>query len=216
MIAAPINCPPAIASGSVSITEGRTGTIERNQAAGLFEVIASNTPSAGTTFRSPTRGTSATEASLVGPELRQSDAKQLKTTAPGSHLDLAGQNILRRHFVNEILRSIDGLRSNAHTSAGAMHFGNLLASAKNFTSTCPNDPYTSIVQALVDALAHHNQWIQYGPDQYSLASKLLRDSALVQDLTTNITEKAILKLEGHGFNTTAIADSLDNIFDDDE
>jgi hypothetical protein len=72
------------------------------------------------------------------------------------------------------------------------------------------NPYTEVVMALHDALAHQDNWINYTSKQYGSAYKLF--SALVnQNTITNAdVENAIISLENIGFNTLPFGTILDD------
>ncbi len=77
--------------------------------------------------------------------------------------------------------------------------------------TCKGNPYTEIVVALHDALAHQNRWLDYKGTQYEGAYNLFL--SLVNKRTINNTdvENSIIALDKLGFNSIPSSVCFDDI-----
>lgn len=136
-------------------------------------------------------------------------ANQQVTTLPTKSIkkaatkgDTKAQKIRRIHFANLILRDIENIQQNIKYSTFVIYANSLLHNMLTMRDLLPYDPYTEVIMALYEALAFENTWKNYTFEQYEGAYQLLKNLAKVDKCTNEKVEKAIIKLEHLGFNTT--------------
>lgn len=110
--------------------------------------------------------------------------------------------IRRVHFANLMLGDIENIQQNIKYSTFVIYANSLLHNMLAMRDLLPYDPYTEVIMALYEALAFENAWQNYTFEQYEGAYQLLKNLAKVDKFTNEKVEKAIIKLEHLGFNTT--------------
>lgn len=112
--------------------------------------------------------------------------------------------IMRSHFVNPILKSLQLMQPFAGTSAGAAYIADILNNIHRMAQRSPSDGFIEILLALYDSLAFQGQWVTYNSDQFNNAYAILKKYAERTLLKANDVEKAIMEIEDIGFDTTPI------------
>jgi len=112
--------------------------------------------------------------------------------------------IMRSHFVNPILKSLDSIQPLAGTSAGAAYIADILNNIHRMAQRSPSDGFIEILLAVYDSLAFQGQWVTYNPEQFKNAYAILKKYAERPLLKPNDVEKAIMEIEKVGFDTTPI------------
>jgi hypothetical protein len=112
--------------------------------------------------------------------------------------------IMRSHFVNPILKSLQLIQPFAGTPDAAPYVANILNNIHSMAQSSPGDPFLEILFALYDSLAFQGQWATYIADQFSNAYGILINFAGRPHLKLDDVEKAIINLENVGFDTTPI------------
>ena len=116
-----------------------------------------------------------------------------------------------------MLPDLEQLSKCAEEPVAAVFADSLLRKMRSLHDVYMYNPYTEVVMALHDALAHQNRWINYTSKQYEGAYKLFL--ALVNQNTINNSdvENAIISLEHLGFNTLPFGTILeDDNYEDSE
>lgn len=124
-------------------------------------------------------------------------------------LDEKAERIIRVHFADQILTDLSKIRTVCGQSAAAVYASRLLRTILRMGDVLPYDPLLEILMALHDALAFENRWAEIGAAQYAKAYDLIKP-LVGKKLTLNQVEKAIMKLEAIGFDTTPIPLELDH------
>ena len=112
--------------------------------------------------------------------------------------------ITRAIFVKSILHALDAIQSFAQTPDAALYVHQILHQIREFETTCPDDPFLEILSGLYMALAYDNLWADYEAGQFAAVLKILKNFADRSVLKPADIEKAIMKLEEAGFDTTPI------------
>jgi hypothetical protein len=110
--------------------------------------------------------------------------------------------ILRSHFANGVVENLRKLQKHAGTARAAMYAASVFQMVRQMRDLAPLDPYLEAVMALHDALAFENSWMKYSVPQYEAAAKVLERLAAEKAVTAEKVEKAIVRLEQIGFDTT--------------
>lgn len=117
-------------------------------------------------------------------------------------IDPAAEIIIRTHFAEKILSALKKIQPYCQTSDAVIYAEELLSTMRTMRDTSPFDLYLEVVMALYDALAFNNNWIEYNAAQYEDAYRILKNLASQRHLVRSKVEKAIIKLEDAGFDTT--------------
>lgn len=112
------------------------------------------------------------------------------------------QQILRIHFVNQILSDLKQIQHHCNLPMAGVYANSLLHTMQTMRDLLPFDPYLELIMALHDALSFQNNWINYNIDQYKGAYEILMKLAQMEYINDEKVEKAIIKLEEIGFDTT--------------
>ncbi len=123
--------------------------------------------------------------------------------------DQKAQLILRTHFANQILADLNKIQKHCRNINVAVYVDSLLRTMRAMEELSPYDPYIEVVIALHDALAYKNSWEKFSAEQYKGAYRVLKELAKRQRINNDIAEKAIMKLEELGFNTTPFRLDID-------
>jgi len=123
--------------------------------------------------------------------------------------DQKGQLILRTHFANQILADLNKIQKHCRNISVAVYVDSLLRTMRAMEELSPYDPYIEVVIALHDALAYKNNWDKFSAEQYKGAYRVLKELAKRQRINNDIAEKAIMKLEELGFDTTPFRLDID-------
>ncbi|BAZ08832.1 hypothetical protein NIES4071_06380 [Calothrix sp. NIES-4071] len=116
-----------------------------------------------------------------------------------------------------MLPDLEQLSKCAEEPVAVVFADSLLRKMRSLHDAYMYNPYTEVVMALHDALAHQNRWINYTSKQYEGAYNLF--SALVNQntITNSDVENAIISLENLGFNTLPFGTILeDDNYEDSE
>jgi len=132
----------------------------------------------------------------------------------GARLDYEAESIMRIHFASEMLSDLKQVQQHCHTPRAAMYVDSLFSTVRLMRDVSPYDPYMALVMALYDALAYRNSWADYKRDQYKEAYRILKQMADVKHLNKDRIDKAIMRLEAAGFDTTPFAIDVGDDEDD--
>jgi hypothetical protein len=113
-------------------------------------------------------------------------------------------------MTKSMLPDLEQLSKCAEEPVAAVFADSLLRKMRSLHDAYMYDPYTEVILALHDALAHQNRWINYTSKQYEGAYNLF--SALVNQntITNTDVENAIITLENLGFNTLPFGTILED------
>jgi len=123
--------------------------------------------------------------------------------------DQKAQLILRTHFANQILADLRKIQKHFESAIASLYIDSLLRTMRAMEELSPYDPYIEVVVALHDALAYKDNWDKFSAEQYKGAYRILKELANRQRIDSNIAEKAIMKLEKLGFDTTPFRLNID-------
>ena len=112
--------------------------------------------------------------------------------------------IMRSSLVKPILRCLREVQHHTGTPNAALYINEILHKIRDLEDASPHDPLLEVLSALHMALAYKNQWADYAADQYASISNLLRRLARRPFPNHTDIEKAIMKMEDIGFDTTPI------------
>lgn len=100
-----------------------------------------------------------------------------------------------------LLPDLEKLSKCASEPVAAVFIDSLLRKMRSLHDTHMDDPYTEVVMALHDALAHSNNWINYTNEQYQGAYNLFASLVNKEIITNTEVENSIIQMENLGFNT---------------
>lgn len=130
-------------------------------------------------------------------------APPIAQAAPSQHVpDVEAQRVLRSHFTRDILSDLRKIQRCAREPGAAVYANALLRSMRAMRDRCADDPFVDVVLALHDALAHENRWADLEAQQYVGAYDVLKALAERPSVQGQQAEKAIVRLEELGFETT--------------
>lgn len=112
--------------------------------------------------------------------------------------------IVRSHFTKPILAALQNIKPYALSLNAAVYIDEILHKIRQMEKDIPHDPFLELLYAFYDALAYENQWLLYNGDQFVQAKEVLKQFAERVDLPQSEVEKAIMRLEQIGFDTTPI------------
>jgi hypothetical protein len=128
-----------------------------------------------------------------------------------STVDQEGQQVLRAHFAREICTALRKIQPYCGKPGAAMYADVLLRSMRAMRDLAAQDPLLEVILALHDALAYKGRWADFRADQYEGAYQVVRTLSKRRAIRDNEIEKAIIKLENLGFDTTPfVLSSEDN------
>jgi len=124
--------------------------------------------------------------------------------------DQKAQLILRTHFAKQILTDLKKIQEHFENISAAIYVDSLLRKMRAMEELSPYDPYIEVVAALHDALAYKDNWDKFDAEQYKGAYQILKELANRHRIDNDIAEKAIIKLENLGFDTTPFRLDIDS------
>lgn len=110
--------------------------------------------------------------------------------------------IIRSHFIPSILSTLEEIQPHAGTANAAVFVDEVLHCINDFSNKSPEDPLLEMLLAFYDAISANANWADYSADQYEDAKKIIAILADKYPIQEDDIEKAIMKLEESGFNTT--------------
>lgn len=123
--------------------------------------------------------------------------------------DQKAQLILRTHFVNQILADLSKIQKHCGNISAAVYVDSLLRTMRAMEELSPYDSYIEVVIALHDALAYQDNWDKFSAEQYKGAYRVLKELAQLQRINSDVAEKAVMKFEELGFDTTPFRLDID-------
>jgi len=121
-------------------------------------------------------------------------------TSSGARHHLADEavRILRLHYFQVILSSLEGIQPHAQTTRAARHAGDLLDALATYIERLPDDPAVEVALAIYPALADRNHWADWSSEQLKAVHGVFSDLATRQCVNAGVVEKAIVRLEEQG------------------
>lgn len=113
-------------------------------------------------------------------------------------------------ITKSMLPDLEQLSKCAEEPVAAVFADSLLRKMRSLHDAYMYDPYTEVVMALHDALAHQNRWINYTSKQYEGAYYLFSVLVNQNAIANTDVENAIISLENIGFNTLPFGTILDD------
>jgi hypothetical protein len=113
-------------------------------------------------------------------------------------------------ITKSLLPDLEKLSKCASEPVAAVFIDSLLRGMRFLHDTYMDSPYTEVVTALHDALAHSNRWIDHTNEQYQGAYNLLVSLVNKETITEADVESSIIQLENLGFDTLPFGVKLDN------
>ena len=86
---------------------------------------------------------------------------------------------------------------------------NMLSTMRTMRDMLPFDPYLDVVMALHNAMAFRDSWVNYKPNQYTIAYGILKTMAKSTNLKFSQIGQAVVKLEEEGFDTIPFGEDID-------
>jgi hypothetical protein len=117
-------------------------------------------------------------------------------------IDPQAESILRSHYANLILADLKRIQPHAQTELAAIYAEKILRNMRSMRDASTHDPYLEVVMALYDAMVYEDRWADYASVNYEQAYSILKILATETNITREKVEKAIIKLEDAGFDTT--------------
>jgi hypothetical protein len=119
-------------------------------------------------------------------------------------------------ITKSLLSDLKQLSRCAGEPVAAVFADSLLRRMRSLHDIYMDDPYTEIVMALHDALAHSNHWIEYTGGQYQDAYNLFSSLVEREKITNAEVENSIITLEQIGFDTLPFGVQIEDDFPEDE
>ncbi|MBW4508152.1 MAG: hypothetical protein KME64_16800 [Scytonematopsis contorta HA4267-MV1] len=104
-------------------------------------------------------------------------------------------------ITESLLSDLEELSRCAGEPSSAVFADSILRKMREMVDKCMGDPYTEVVVALHDALAHQNLWLDYTGEQYQGAYNLFLSLVNQETIDNTIVENSIIALANLGFNT---------------
>ena len=134
--------------------------------------------------------------------------------AAPSGADSKTQQVLRAHYLPQILSDLQKIQPHCGQASAAMYADRLLRTLRTLRDAIPTDPFVEVATALHDALALQNNWADCDAGQFDAARTILKTAAKKEKLTDQHIEKAIIDLEAAGFDTTPFGMDSDTQLDE--
>lgn len=112
------------------------------------------------------------------------------------------ERILRAHFLGPILDALRKLQPHIGSPGSITYIDSLFCAIRQMMEHSPEDPFLEVLLAFYDALTFNHSWARYTAKQYAEAYKVLKQLSSQQHIHMNAVERAIMKLEDIGFDTT--------------
>ncbi len=122
--------------------------------------------------------------------------------------------VMRAHYLNPILKALEGIETYAGSPSAALYINEMMYRIDELHDQSPSDPLLEILFALYDALAYNNNWTFYDALQYREVGVVLKENAERSPLNQKLVEKAIIRLEELGFDTTPFELEYDELSSD--
>ena len=113
-------------------------------------------------------------------------------------------------IIESLLSDLDELSRCAGEPSSAVFAYSILRKMRSMVDKCMGEPYTEVVVALHDALAHQNRWLDYTGQQYQGAYNLFLSLVNRGTIDNALVENSIIALENLGFNTLPFSISFDD------
>jgi hypothetical protein len=113
-------------------------------------------------------------------------------------------------ITKSLLPDLEELSRCAGEPYSAAFIDSILQKMRDMVDKCMGDPFTEVVVALHDALAHQNLWLDYTGEQYQGAYNLFLSLVNQGEIDNTEVENAIISLENLGFNTLPFSISFDD------
>ncbi|GAA6614879.1 hypothetical protein [Scytonema sp. NUACC26] len=104
-------------------------------------------------------------------------------------------------ITKSLLSDLEELSRCAGKPYSAVFADSIIRKMREMVDKCMGDPYTEVVIALHDALAHQNRWLDYTGEQYQGAYNLFSSLVAREKIDNTEVENSIIALENLGFNT---------------
>ena len=125
-------------------------------------------------------------------------------------LDDYAKRILKIHFVNSVLSDLLEIQKVCEMPEKAKSYvENMLSTMRTMRDKLPFDPYLDVVMALHNAMAFRDSWVNYKPNQYTIAYDILKTLANRSTPSFSRIGQAIVKLEEEGFDTIPFGEDID-------
>ena len=125
-------------------------------------------------------------------------------------MDNYAKRILKIHFVNSILSDLLEIQKVCEMPEKARNYvENMLSTMRTMRDMLPFDPYLDVVMALHNAMAFRDSWVNYKPNQYTIAYDILKTMAKSRDPSFSQIGQAVVKLEEKGFDTIPFGEDID-------
>jgi hypothetical protein len=115
------------------------------------------------------------------------------------------QNVLRAHFVREILFALRQIVPHSIQASAAPYANRLLRDLRAMRDNLVNDPCLEVCMALYDAIAFDGRWASVSAKQYEGAATIIERMAKRDQPTNDDVERSIMRMEELGFETTPFA-----------
>lgn len=125
-------------------------------------------------------------------------------------LDDYAKRILKIHFVTRILSDLLKIQQVCEMPEKARSYvENMLSTMRTMRDMLPFDPYLDVVMALHNAMAFRDSWVNYKPNQYTIAYGILKTMAKSTNPKFSQIGQAVVKLEEEGFDTIPFGEDID-------
>ncbi len=120
------------------------------------------------------------------------------------------KRILKIHFVTSVLSDLLKIQKVCEMPEKARSYvENMLSTMRTMRDMLPFDPYLDVVMALHNAMAFRDSWVNYKPNQYTIAYDILKTLANRSTPSFSRIGQAIVKLEEEGFDTIPFGEDID-------
>jgi transposase-like protein len=113
-------------------------------------------------------------------------------------------------ITKSLLSDLEELSRCAGEPYSAVFADSIIRKMREMVDKCMGDPYTEVVVALHDALAHQNRWLDYTAEQYQGAYNLFLSLVNRGKIDNTEVENSIIALEKLGFNTLPFSINFDD------
>ena len=111
--------------------------------------------------------------------------------------------VMRSHFVNDIVYDLGQLeRVDSDSPSRTACVDSVLQSISRMRKFALDDVFSDLLLAFYDALTVDNKWTEYTNDQYGAARDLMIELSGRKNLREEAVDRALIKLEDIGFDTT--------------
>lgn len=117
--------------------------------------------------------------------------------------------VVRAQLTRPILDALEKIQPHALSPDALVYINDILHTIKQMERAIPRDPFLEVLFAFYDAVSFENQWKDFDATGFAEVRDVLKKCAKRPELRQSDIEKAIMRLEKIGLDTTPIPVVLD-------